>query len=110
MHGPFTVSTDGSNDDHKLYPIVVRYFNCEVGRISTSIVLFILPCLHMLQKVQEDSSGSNIANLVITELHVAKMSIPWENCMAFSTDNACSSHGWSSVEVCKQTEETSFRI
>ena len=77
-NGPFSVSTDGSNDDYKLYPIVVRYFNSEVGKISTSLLA--LPCL------KGDSTGVNIANLIISEF--SKKSIPWENCISFSTDNA----------------------
>ena len=75
-NGTFSVSTDDSND-YKLYLIVVRYSNSEVGIISTP--LRVLPCL------KRDSTGLNIANLIISDS--IRSPSRKKNCLAFSTDN-----------------------
>ncbi|KAJ8353379.1 hypothetical protein SKAU_G00209460 [Synaphobranchus kaupii] len=76
----FSLATDGSNGkDAQLYPVVVRYFNEEVGRIVTQLLA--LPACEEIQ-----STGENIFKTVDTVLQ--SFNVPWKNCIAFGTDNA----------------------
>lgn len=81
---PFSLATDGSNDinDTKLYPIVVSFFDTEIGEIVTTILT-----------VQEsrDNTGEGIFKILDGELQ--KRKIPWENCVGFSCDNASTMTG-----------------
>jgi hypothetical protein len=56
--GPFSIATDGScdYDDKKLYPVCVRYFDNEKGKVMS--VLLTLPELTV------DSTGENIFELL----------------------------------------------
>ena len=74
--GPFTISTDGSNDQKdKQYPIVVSVpgdKGVETGLLSVQVTN--LP-----------GTGSNIFRLLHNELLANK--IPWSNCLTFGSDN-----------------------
>ena len=85
---PFSVATDGSNDYGaiKLYPIAVRYFNDEIGRV-VCVLLQMLECT-------ESSTGCNIFSLLDEEM--TKRNIPWTNCLSFAADNASVMQGKSS--------------
>lgn len=75
----FTLATDGSNDtDNHMYPVVVTFFDQCVGQVASKLLS--LPCL------EGESTGENIANLMIEELK--KLNIPFENCVSLSCDNA----------------------
>jgi hypothetical protein len=78
--GPFSLGTDGSTDyeDVKLYPICVRYFDEKSGHVL-SVLLSLTEC-------SQASTGENIFKLIENELD--QSSIPWENFISFSTDNA----------------------
>lgn len=77
---PYSIATDGSNDydSIKLYPLVVRYFAEDIGKV-VCVLLTMTECT-------ESSTGENIFKLLDTEL--TKMSIPWSNCMSLAADNA----------------------
>lgn len=78
-HGPYTISTDGSNDTQsKQYPIVVRSFNQKSGQVNSEL-LSVPIC-------DGAATGENIFNLVDKELNNNK--IPWSNCLALGCDNA----------------------
>ena len=76
----FSLSTDGSTDydDYKLYPVCVRYFDNDVGRVL-SVILSIQEC-------SEASTGENIFKILEREIETLK--IPWKNLVSFATDNA----------------------
>ncbi|KAL3831791.1 hypothetical protein ACJMK2_023495 [Sinanodonta woodiana] len=77
--GPFSISTDGSNDaDAKKFPIVVRTFNEETGQVCSELLA--------MPVCQGSASGENIFSL----LHAAVMEAraPWTNCIALGVDNA----------------------
>ena len=65
-------------DDAKLYPLVVRYFDESLGRISCSLLTMV--------EWKEASTGDNIFHLLDHEL--TKRKILWSNCVSFSSDNA----------------------
>lgn len=76
--GPYTISTDGSNDDSsKQYPIVVRTMD-STGTVNSEL-LSVPIC-------QQASTGENIFKLLNSELE--KHKVPWENCLSFGCDNA----------------------
>lgn len=77
---PFSLATDGSNDNgsDQLYPVVVRYYNSELKKVITEL-LCIASC-------DGASTGENIFNLL--DKVFQKWGIPWENCLAFGCDNA----------------------
>lgn len=76
---PFAISTDGSNDrDSKLYPVVVSFFNQESKTIENRLL--------SMENLEGDSTGANIANLLLGLLE--RHAIPVANCIAFSADNA----------------------
>ena len=76
---PFSVGVDGSNDtDSKLHPIVINYFDSEIGRVESSLL--------SLNPIKERSTGKNIARAVIEVFK--KHNIPLSNCIAFVADNA----------------------
>lgn len=78
-NGPFSLSTDGSNDSNsKLYPIVVRTVNPETLKVEAEVVS--LPVL------EESSTGENIFKLLDQLLKTSDIS--WSNCVAFGCDNA----------------------
>lgn len=76
---PFSLATDGSTDSNavKLYPIVVSFFNAQIGQISTLL-------LSLLEST--DNTGEGIFSVINSEL--SSLAIPWENCISFSSDNA----------------------
>lgn len=76
---PFALATDGSNDknDTKLYPLVVTYFSESDSKI-VNMILSILECT--------DNTGEGIFNVINKEF--IKKDIPWQNCVAFASDNA----------------------
>jgi hypothetical protein len=78
---PFALATDGSNDRHSptsLYPIVVRYYDMNCGRIVCVVL--------SIPGNTEASTGQNIFNLLNAELVLRN--IPWKNCIAFECDSA----------------------
>lgn len=76
--GPFSISTDGSNDSSsKQYPLVVRMIN-DSGLVHSEL-LSIPVC-------SEASTGENIFQLMDSELK--SKFIPWDNCISFGCDNA----------------------
>lgn len=76
---PFSVACDGSNDsDHKLYPIVITYFNPAENLVENNLL--------SLPTLIGSGTGENISNLILKELK--KMNIPFENCLSFMADNA----------------------
>lgn len=78
--GPFSLATDGSNDGGagQLYPIVVRTFDEEKGKVMTDLV--------EIKTSEGASTGENIFNILDRCLEDNKVS--WEKCLAFSCDNA----------------------
>ncbi|XP_063216897.1 uncharacterized protein LOC134527858 isoform X1 [Bacillus rossius redtenbacheri] len=99
--GPFSLSTDGTNDtDSKLYPIVVTYFDKNIENIVSSVL--------SLPDLQGDSTGLNIGNLIINELE--RFNIPLKNMIAFSADNAAVMMGKKNgvVAVLKNRQENLF--
>ncbi|KAJ8032743.1 Zinc finger MYM-type protein 6 [Holothuria leucospilota] len=80
INNPFSVATDGSNDyaDHKLYPVLVKYFDYTEGRV--------ICCLLSVKECKVSSTGKNIFDLLDNTLQRYK--IPWRNCICFGTDNA----------------------
>ena len=77
-NGPFSLSTDGSNDSNsKQYPIVVRTLDPETLLVSSEVVE--LPIL------EDRSTGKNIFALLDSLLKAH--SIPWSNCISFGCDN-----------------------
>jgi hypothetical protein len=77
---PFSIATDGSTDMEatKLYPLVVRYFDFDAGKMKTVLL--------SLKELKGPSTGENIYNLVDEELR--RKEIPWKNVMSFAMDNA----------------------
>eukprot|EP00745_Piridium_sociabile_P042107 TRINITY_DN8429_c0_g1_i5.p1 TRINITY_DN8429_c0_g1~~TRINITY_DN8429_c0_g1_i5.p1 ORF type:complete len:377 (-),score=57.46 TRINITY_DN8429_c0_g1_i5:308-1438(-) len=77
--GPYTVSTDGSNDtDSKQFPLVIRSINADTGLV-TSELLSVPNC-------QGSATGQNIFNLINAEFQSRR--IPWENCLSLGCDSA----------------------
>ncbi|XP_070209689.1 protein FAM200C-like [Littorina saxatilis] len=79
--GPYTVSTDGSNDSgsgSKQFPLVVRTINRETGLVESQMLA--------LTVCNGPATGENIANLLKAEL--ASNLIPWTNCLSLGSDNA----------------------
>ena len=78
--GPFALATDGSNDlgAAKLYPICVRYFDNEMGKVMCVML--------SLKECRTSSTGENIFSLLDAEL--SSFGIPWQNCVCFAADNA----------------------
>ena len=77
--GPYTISTDGSNDaSSKQYPLVVRTLDPMSGMVHSELL--------SLPVCTEASTGENIFLLLDKELE--SRSIPWENCLALGCDNA----------------------
>jgi hypothetical protein len=75
--GPYSISTDGSNDQQcKQFPIVVSLPGAE----GVTQNLLSVPVL------SGSATGENIFNLVHREL--TSRNIPLKNCLAFGTDNA----------------------
>jgi hypothetical protein len=74
------VFSDGSTDmdDAKLYPLVVRYLDPSLEKIVCSLLTMV--------EWKKASTGENIFELLDAEL--AKRSIPWSNCVSFTSDNA----------------------
>ena len=76
----FSLATDGSTDfdSVKLYPLVARYYDQEVG----SIVCVLLSLIEL----DGPSTGENIFCLVFEDLKTK--GIPWSNMLSFAMDNA----------------------
>lgn len=73
----FSLATDGSSDQgasESLYPVLVRYFNSDVGRIVTALL--------SLPACDGPSTGENIFNLLDDEIE------NWDLCIGFCSDNA----------------------
>ena len=80
-HVMFSVSTDGSADSggrKQLYPVLIRYYNPQVGRVITEVL--------SIPSINEDSTGHNIFNLLDAELKKHKLT--WEAVISFCSDNA----------------------
>ncbi|XP_077422813.1 uncharacterized protein LOC144052536 [Vanacampus margaritifer] len=77
---PFSMSTDGSTDydDVKLYPICVRYFDNQTGKV--------LSVLLSLRECNTASTGENIFKIIEKEMN--SNNIPWDNLVCFAADNA----------------------
>lgn len=75
----FSLSTDGSTDNNavKLYPVVVSFFNEKLGKVCT-LLLSLLECT--------DNTGQGIFSVIDKEF--ISLGISWDNCIAFSSDNA----------------------
>jgi len=94
---PYSVATDGSNDYGaiKLYPLIVRYFNDNIGRV-VCVLLKMLECT-------ESSTGEKIFDLLDGEM--SKHSISWTNCLSVAADNASVMQGKSkgvAAYLCKK--------
>jgi len=78
--GPFALATDGSNDlgSVKLYPICVRYFDSQVGKVMCVML--------SLKECTKASTRENIFTVLNNEL--SSHNIPWKNCLCFAADNA----------------------
>lgn len=77
--GPFSVSTDGSNDaDSKQYPLVIRSLDPASGLVNSELL-----CVPICSG---SSTGENIFLLMNKELE--SRNIPWENCLSLGCDNA----------------------
>ncbi|XP_063216685.1 uncharacterized protein LOC134527707 [Bacillus rossius redtenbacheri] len=76
---PFSFATDGSTDSNsvKLYPLVVSFFKPARGQVSV-VLLSVLET--------SDNTGLGIFSVINKEL--SSLRIPWENCIAFASDNA----------------------
>ncbi|XP_064612974.1 uncharacterized protein LOC135476774 [Liolophura sinensis] len=76
--GPFSLATDGSNDQQdKQFPMVVT--TCSEQGIHTDLLG--VPLLNKMS-----ATGENIFKLLDSVLR--SRNIPWSNCLAFGTDNA----------------------
>ncbi len=76
---PFTVCTDGSNDQSdKFYPVIVRYVDPQ-GSVKSGL-------LHVPTVDEPSCTGENIFNTVTEKLREHGLS--WENCLALGADNA----------------------
>ena len=77
--GPFTVSTDGSNDDQsKQFPLVIRTVDLKNGKVSSDLL-----CIPVCD---DAATGENIFKLLDAELKLRQ--VPWTNCLALGCDNA----------------------
>ena len=78
--GPFTLSTDGSNDSgsSKLFPLVVRTVNPDTEEVRSDAL--------SVPAIEGSASRENIFRLVESEL--TAHGIPWSNCLALGCDNA----------------------
>ena len=76
--GPFSLSTDGSNDDKsKQFPLVVRTIG-EDGKVTSQLLS--IPVVH------GSATGEAISRVI--ESAMEKDAIPWTNCISFGCDNA----------------------
>lgn len=84
QEAPFSAACDGSHEsDYKLYPIIVNYFNPNLGIIESTLL--------SIPNLVGNSTGENISSLIIAEFE--KLKIPLEHCIAFSADNAAVMQG-----------------
>lgn len=75
--GPFTLSTDGSNDERsKQFPLVIRTSDGEM--VSSELLC--------VPTVQGSATGENIFSVI--DAVFSSHGIPWENCISFGSDNA----------------------
>lgn len=81
---PFSLATDGSTDSNsvKLYPLVVSFFNEAQGKISV-----------VLLSVVETSDNTGAGIFAVCNNELSSLNISWENCIAFSSDNASTMTG-----------------
>lgn len=76
---PFSMCTDGSNDQHnKLYPIVITIYNEDIEEVATELL--------SIPDLKECSTAANVLDLILKELD--RFGIPLRNCSAFMSDNA----------------------
>ena len=77
---PFSLSVDGSSDTgtESMYPLVVKVYDINRGEISS---------LFWNMALISDCSAAGIFQKVSDIFE--KESIPWENCIGLSLDNAC---------------------
>nr|XP_042908049.1 glutamine synthetase cytosolic isozyme-like [Parasteatoda tepidariorum] len=84
QHNSFSTACDGSNDvDHKLYPVVISYFNPDEGLIQSNLL--------SVSNLSGDGTGQNISSLILDEFK--KFDIPFGNCVSFMSDNAAVMQG-----------------
>ena len=75
---PFSLSTDGSTDKSKMYPIVVRHFDEEAKEIAVSLL--------SVPNCNTDATGEGIFQVLHKEMQMRALS--WSDCIAFGSDNA----------------------
>ena len=75
---PFSLSTDGSTDKSKMYPIVVRHFDEEAKEIAVSFL--------SIPNCNTDATGEGIFQVLHKEMQ--KRALSWSDCIAFGSDNA----------------------
>lgn len=75
---PFSIATDGSNDESKLYPVVVTYFDSKDSLVKNDL-LAIVP-------LEGGATGKNIGKMLLDTLE--KFCVPVKNCIALGSDNA----------------------
>ena len=80
-NGPYSLSTDGSNDTgvEKLNPLTVRIFDVNRRQVTTQL-LDMCPT-----SGRECGTASTIFQKIDSVL--TSLSIPWENCVGFGVDN-----------------------
>lgn len=73
---PYSLATDGSNDNGQMNPLTVRIYDVNLGKMTTS---FLDMCL----------STGGTANEVFEAIdsRMTSYHIPWENCVAVGIDN-----------------------
>lgn len=80
---PYSLSIDGSNDkneEEKLNPLTVKYWDPSLGRICTQL-------LDMCVTKGKDAATSRVIFATLNE-KMQQWEIPWKNCVAFGVDNA----------------------
>jgi len=80
-NGPYSLSTDGSNDTgvEKLNPLTVRIFDVNRRQVTTQL-LDMCPT-----SGRECGTASAIFQKIDSVLN--RFNIPWENCVGFGVDN-----------------------
>ena len=75
---PFSISTDGSNDLTKIYPVVIRYYDSSRE--------LILPKVLAIPNCSGDCTGKNIFETLDDTLKSNHIS--WTNCISLGSDSA----------------------
>ena len=95
-HTAFAIATDGSNDtDTKLYPVVVRYYNSDLGEVVCHPLA--------LPNLVGNSTGENIAGLGLWK------GLVFHGRTVFLSAMTCSCYDWSKQRSYKIFEGLSAR-